>query len=88
VDGVRATRKRETTFYAAAVATTSTTLRSSKRARKRDHDAGDVANHFVFVYEVADGQIASMDEYATWTAKEPHSGWGEVPATRRRWWWW
>ncbi|MGI5132956.1 nuclear transport factor 2 family protein [Pseudonocardia sp. CA-107938] len=42
-----------------------------------------VANHFVFVFEVAaGGEIASMYEYATWTAKGPHSGWGD-PAFAR-----
>lgn len=36
-------------------------------------DAEEVANHFVFVFEVADGQIDSMYEYAAWTAKGPQS---------------
>jgi ketosteroid isomerase-like protein len=42
----------------------------------------DVANHFVFVFEVRDGLIASMYEYASWTAKSPESGWGD-PAFAR-----
>jgi ketosteroid isomerase-like protein len=42
----------------------------------------DVANHFVFVFEVVDGAIASMYEYATWTAKGPRSGWTD-PAFAR-----
>jgi ketosteroid isomerase-like protein len=42
----------------------------------------DVANHFVFVFEVADGRIASMYEYASWTAKSAESGWGD-PAFAR-----
>lgn len=45
-------------------------------------DAEEVANHFVFVFEVADGQIASMYEYAAWTAKGPQSSWGD-PAFAR-----
>jgi ketosteroid isomerase-like protein len=42
----------------------------------------DVANHFVFVFEIAGGEIASMYEYASWTAKNPRSGWGD-PAFAR-----
>jgi ketosteroid isomerase-like protein len=42
----------------------------------------DVANHFVFVFEVVEGAIAAMYEYATWTAKGPRSGWAD-PAFAR-----
>jgi ketosteroid isomerase-like protein len=42
----------------------------------------DVANHFVFVFEVADGAVASMYEYATWTAKGPSSGWADPSFAR------
>jgi ketosteroid isomerase-like protein len=45
-----------------------------------DHE--EVANHFVFIFEVAGDRIASMYEYATWTAKGPKSGWGD-PAFAR-----
>jgi len=41
-----------------------------------------VANHFVFVFEVAGGAIASMYEYATWTAKGRRSGWGDPTFAR------
>jgi ketosteroid isomerase-like protein len=41
-----------------------------------------VANHFVFVFEVADGEIVSMYEYASWTAKGPQSGWGDPTFAR------
>jgi ketosteroid isomerase-like protein len=42
----------------------------------------DVANHFVFVFEIAGGEVASMYEYASWTAKGPRSGWSD-PAFAR-----
>jgi ketosteroid isomerase-like protein len=42
----------------------------------------DVANHFVFVFEVVDGAVASMYEYATWTAKGPRSGWSDPTFAR------
>jgi ketosteroid isomerase-like protein len=42
----------------------------------------NVANHFVFVFEVEGGLIASMYEYASWTAKNETSGWGD-PAFAR-----
>lgn len=41
-----------------------------------------VANFFVFAFEVAGAQIAGMYEYATWTAKGPGSGWGDVAFAR------
>jgi ketosteroid isomerase-like protein len=41
-----------------------------------------VANHFVFSFEVAGGRVASMYEYATWTAKHPTSRWGDVTFAR------
>jgi ketosteroid isomerase-like protein len=43
-----------------------------------------VANHFVFAFEVEveAGRIAGMYEYATWTAKGPGSGWGDVAFAR------
>ena len=40
------------------------------------------ANHFVFVFEVRGDEIASMYEYASWTAKNPKSGWGDVTFAR------
>jgi ketosteroid isomerase-like protein len=42
----------------------------------------DVANHFVFVFEITDGEVASMYEYASWTAKGSRSGWSD-PAFAR-----
>ena len=45
-------------------------------------DGEDVANHFVFAFEVADGLIASMYEYATWTAKGPNSRWADPTFAR------
>ncbi|GLZ49083.1 hypothetical protein Acsp06_52680 [Actinomycetospora sp. NBRC 106375] len=42
----------------------------------------EVANHFVFVFEVVGGEIVSMYEYAAWTAKSAESGWGD-PAFAR-----
>lgn len=41
-----------------------------------------VANFFVFAFEIADGLIASMYEYAAWTAKHPSSRWSEVGFAR------
>jgi len=41
-----------------------------------------VANHFVFSFEIIDGLVASMYEYATWTAKHPTSRWGDVTFAR------
>jgi hypothetical protein len=41
-----------------------------------------VANHFVFSFEIVDGLVASMFEYATWTAKHPSSRWGDVTFAR------
>ena len=41
-----------------------------------------VANHFVFSFEVAGGQIGSMFEYAIWTARHPTSRWGDVTFAR------
>ena len=41
-----------------------------------------VANHFVFAFEVIDRRIASMYEYASWTAKGPDSGWGHTTFAR------
>ena len=40
------------------------------------------ANHFVFVFSVVDGAIGEMYEYASWTAKNPDSGWGDVTFAR------
>ncbi|MBB5156954.1 nuclear transport factor 2 family protein [Saccharopolyspora phatthalungensis] len=42
----------------------------------------DVANHFIFVFEVRDGEISSMYEYASWTAKSAHSGWSDPTFAR------
>ncbi len=42
----------------------------------------EVANHFVFVFEVAGEKIAAMYEYAAWTAKNPDSGWGDPSFAR------
>jgi uncharacterized protein (TIGR02246 family) len=48
--------------------------------------AGEVvANHFVFAFEVRDGLIASMYEYASWTAKNEASGWGDPTFAREAW---
>lgn len=44
-----------------------------------------VANHFVFAFEIEGGLIASMYEYASWTAKGPASGWGDVAFARDAW---
>jgi ketosteroid isomerase-like protein len=41
-----------------------------------------VANHFVFSFEIVDGLVASMFEYATWTAKHPNSRWSDVTFAR------
>lgn len=41
-----------------------------------------VANHFVFTFEVRSARIAAMYEYASWTAKAPTSGWGDVAFAR------
>lgn len=41
-----------------------------------------VANQFVFSFEVANGLISSMYEYAIWTAKHPASRWGDVTFAR------
>jgi ketosteroid isomerase-like protein len=41
-----------------------------------------VANYFVFAFEIADGQVASMYEYAVWNAKHPTSHWSD-PAFAR-----
>ncbi|MEV6636793.1 nuclear transport factor 2 family protein [Actinoplanes sp. NPDC051470] len=41
-----------------------------------------VANHFVFAFEVADGLITSMYEYATWTAKGSKSRWTDLAFAR------
>jgi ketosteroid isomerase-like protein len=41
-----------------------------------------VANHFVFSFEIVGGLIASMFEYATWTAKHPSSRWSDVTFAR------
>jgi hypothetical protein len=45
-------------------------------------DGEPAANHFVFVFEVRGEQIAAMYEYASWTAKNPKSGWGDVTFAR------
>jgi ketosteroid isomerase-like protein len=41
-----------------------------------------VANYFVFSFEIAGGQVASMYEYAIWTAKHPASRWSDVTFAR------
>ena len=45
-------------------------------------DNEEVANHFVFVFEVSGGQVAAMYEYASWTAKGSASGWGDPTFAR------
>ena len=44
-----------------------------------------VANHFVFALEIAGAQVAGMYEYASWTAKNDDSGWGDVTFAREAW---
>jgi ketosteroid isomerase-like protein len=41
-----------------------------------------VANQFVFSFEIVNGLVASMYEYATWTAKHPTSRWADVTFAR------
>ncbi|WP_236796075.1 nuclear transport factor 2 family protein [Amycolatopsis sp. GM8] len=48
-------------------------------------DGEQAANHFVFAFEARDGLIASMYEYAAWTAKSPTSGWGDPTFAREAW---
>ncbi|WP_021600310.1 nuclear transport factor 2 family protein [Actinomadura welshii] len=48
-------------------------------------DGEVVANHFVFAFEVRDGKVASMYEYAAWTAKSPTSRWGDPAFAREAW---
>lgn len=45
-------------------------------------DGEIVANHFVFAFEIANGQIVSMYEYATWTAKHETSRWTDITFAR------
>jgi ketosteroid isomerase-like protein len=45
-------------------------------------DGEEVANGFVFIFEIRGAQVAAMYEYALWTAKSPTSGWGDVTFAR------
>jgi ketosteroid isomerase-like protein len=45
--------------------------------------AGEIAaNYFAFVFEIRDQKVASMYEYAIWTAKRQDSRWGDVAFAR------
>lgn len=52
-------------------------------ARVEGQLAGEqVANHYVFTFDVRDGGIASMYHYAIWNAKRPGSGWNHIDFAR------